>query len=154
MNRLLGIIAISLLMNTGFALAGTLIIEDEGAALEKRASPSQSQAPSPAASVTGPPKAPPPPEFSVGPVDSTIREVLVRWSAQAGWMHSAAHWTVSKDHPVEGAAGPEVFGASFQEAVRILVSSTELTDQPVQPCFYSNRVLRIISATASCNRVD
>jgi hypothetical protein len=90
--------------------------------------------------------------FAVSRRDLTVRDVLVRWASVSGWAHDAEHWSVDKDHPVEGAAGPEVFGLEFKAAVRTLLSSTENSDLPVQPCFYSNRVLRVIPRAASCDR--
>lgn len=95
---------------------------------------------------------PPTAGFAASRRDSTIRDVLVRWAAASGWAHDAEHWSVDKDHPVEGAAGPDVFGYEFKAAVRTLLASTENSDLPVQPCFYTNRVLRVIPRSASCDR--
>ncbi len=92
--------------------------------------------------------------FTINGSDRTVRDVLVRWARQASWTHGPAHWTVNKDHPIEGTAGAEVFGDEFKKAVRVLVSTTELTDQAVQPCFYTNKVLRIIPAVASCELTE
>lgn len=93
-----------------------------------------------------------PPGFAAFRADNTIREVLVRWSAMSGWAHDPEHWAVEKDHPIEGNAGPEVFGMEFKAAVRILLASTENSDLPVQPCFYTNRVVRVIAKAATCDR--
>jgi hypothetical protein len=90
--------------------------------------------------------------FEVTANDRTVREVLSRWSAAAGWSHTGDHWTLDRDHTISGAASPDVFGADFRTAVRTLISSTELTDQPAQPCFYSNWVVRVIPRAASCDR--
>jgi hypothetical protein len=92
------------------------------------------------------------PGYGASKADNTIREVLVRWSAMSGWAHDPEHWAVEKDHPIEGNAGPEVFGIEFKSAVRILLASTENSDLPVQPCFYTNRVLRVIAKAATCDR--
>jgi hypothetical protein len=102
--------------------------------------------------VVPPPRPTKAPGYAAFKGDNTIREVLVQWSAMSGWSHEPEHWTVDKDHPIEGNAGPEVFGIEFKAAVRILLASTENSDLPVQPCFYTNRVLRVIAKSASCDR--
>lgn len=90
--------------------------------------------------------------FSVTRQDKTIREVLSRWAAQAGWTHAPSHWTIDQDITVEGEAAADVFGGDFRKAVRILISSTELTDRPVQPCFYTNKIVRVVPIAAMCDR--
>lgn len=94
----------------------------------------------------------PAPTFDVKTSDRSVREALARWARSAGWVHEPIHWTLDKDHPVEGVAGPEVFGEDFRTAVRKLLASTELTDRPVQPCFYANSVVRVIPRSAFCDR--
>ncbi|MDB5858868.1 MAG: putative lipoprotein [Ramlibacter sp.] len=107
-----------------------------------------------ATAASGPARTPPAPPgpFSIGPADHSIREALSRWAKAAGWTHEAAHWTLDRDFPVEGSAGAEVFGLDFKTAVRTLLGSTELTERPVQPCFYSNRVVRVIPQAEICDR--
>ncbi len=95
---------------------------------------------------------PPAPQFDVRATDKTVREVLARWSQLAGWVHNADHWTLDRDLPVVGTADANVFGEDFRDAARLLLESTELTDRPAQPCFYSNRVLRVIPTSELCNR--
>ncbi|MEJ8837668.1 toxin co-regulated pilus biosynthesis Q family protein [Ramlibacter sp. AN1133] len=92
--------------------------------------------------------------FDVAGSDRSVREVLTRWARAAGWSHEPAHWTLDKDFPVEGTAGAEVFGADFKEAARRLLASTELTDRPVQPCFYTNRVVRVIPKAGLCDKTQ
>jgi hypothetical protein len=94
----------------------------------------------------------PPLEFEVQVSDPSLRHVLVRWARLAGWIHGPDHWAVDRDLPVVAPAGPEIFGLDFREAVRRLLGSSELTDRPVQPCFYSNRVVRVISRGDTCSR--
>lgn len=84
--------------------------------------------------------------------DRSVREALARWAKAEGWTHEPSHWTIDKDHPIEGIAGPEVFGSDFKVAVRKLLASTDLTDRPVQPCFYTNRVVRVIPKAQFCDR--
>lgn len=90
--------------------------------------------------------------FAVSPADRSIREALARWSRDSGWVHEPIHWTLDRDFPVAAAAGPELFGGEFKTAVRVLLSSTELTDRPVQPCFYTNRVVRVIPKAELCDK--
>jgi hypothetical protein len=92
----------------------------------------------------------PPLAFAVLESDSTVREVLLRWSKSAGWIHQAEHWTIDRDLPILGSADASVFGADYKQAVRTLLASTELTNRPVQPCFYSNRVMRVIPKMGNC----
>lgn len=92
------------------------------------------------------------PRFEVTAKDRSVREALTRWARSAGWVHEPIHWTLDKDHPIEAVAGPEVFGEDFKTAVRRLLASTELTDRPVQPCFYVNHVVRVIPKSAFCDR--
>jgi hypothetical protein len=108
----------------------------------------------PAATVQAQPVEPPLPplEFQVHLSDPSLRHVLVRWAQSAGWTHGPDHWVIDRDLPVVAPAGPEVFGADFREAVRRLLATSELTDRPLQPCFYSNRVLRVISRADTCSR--
>lgn len=98
------------------------------------------------------PAPPEPPVFEVTAKDVTVRDVLVRWSMAAGWTHSASHWTINRDFPIAGTADASVFGADFKEATRRLLSSTELTDRPVQPCFYTNKILRVVPKAELCDR--
>ena len=93
------------------------------------------------------------PEFDVRRSDKTVREVLVRWSALVGWDHQAEHWTADRDLPIVGTADASTFGPDFRGAVRKLMDSTGLTDRPLQPCFYTNRVLRVVALSESCDRV-
>lgn len=83
--------------------------------------------------------------------DRTMSAVLVRWARQAGWTYSADDWVAPKDLPiVTNSVG--VFSPDFKSAVRELTSTSELTDMSIQPCFYSNKVLRIIKVSDSCFR--
>ncbi|MBO1110726.1 TcpQ domain-containing protein [Bordetella petrii] len=104
-----------------------------------------------------PPAAPPsaarpgnaPARFRAGPPDATLRAVLTRWADDAGWAFEPQHWAVDADIPLAGSAD---FPADFKAAVRGLLASTELADRPVQPCFYTNKVLRVVPFTQACDR--
>ncbi|MGB3424877.1 MAG: TcpQ domain-containing protein [Castellaniella sp.] len=87
--------------------------------------------------------------FEVTPADGNVRRALGRWAQAAGWTFEPEHWDVDADIPLAGSA---VFGASFRTAVRGLLSATELGDRPVQPCFYANRVLRVVPLAQRCDR--
>lgn len=89
--------------------------------------------------------------YAVGPDDGTIRQALGRWAAQAGWIFESEHWAVDVDIPIAGAAA---FGGTFQPAVRDLLAATELGDRPLQPCFYANRVLRVVPLAGRCDRTQ
>lgn len=94
----------------------------------------------------------PAPKFDVTKEDKTVRETLARWAFSAGWAHEMSHWTLDRDHPIEGLADSSQFGPDFRGAVRKLLASTENTDRPAQPCFYSNSVVRVIAKAEMCDR--
>ncbi|MFW7343643.1 TcpQ domain-containing protein [Pollutimonas sp. H1-120] len=87
--------------------------------------------------------------YQVSPQDVTLRSALVRWARQGGWTFEPEHWAIDADIPIVGTAS---FEADFKLAVRELVASTELSDRPAQPCFYSNQVLRIVPYAQPCDR--
>lgn len=87
--------------------------------------------------------------FEIGPEDGNMREALYRWAARANWTFSPEHWDVDIDIPVSGRA---VFEGDFSGAVQDLLSTTELADRPLRPCFYSNRVLRVVPYAQACDR--
>jgi hypothetical protein len=89
------------------------------------------------------------PEFRAGPEDGNVRLALVRWSQAAGWTFAPEHWAVEVDIPLTGTA---TFEPPFKSAVRQLMAATELGDRPLQPCFYTNRVLRIVPFAQRCDR--
>lgn len=87
--------------------------------------------------------------YGVAPHDGNMRLALLRWARSAGWTFEAEHWAVDVDIPIAGTA---VFDLDFTEAVQQLLASTELSERPLQPCFYANKVLRVVSYSQSCNR--
>ncbi|MDN8616501.1 TcpQ domain-containing protein [Variovorax ginsengisoli] len=96
------------------------------------------------------PAAPVAQSFTISRSDKTIREALVTWSRRAGWTHDTEHWTVPFDLPVLSSAD---LGTDFKGAVRALLASTDLTNMPLQPCFYSNKVLRVVPKAELCDRM-
>lgn len=79
-----------------------------------------------------------------------VRSALERWAAQADWIFGAQHYGVTVDYAV--VATTDEIPGDFKAAVRMLLDSTELTDTPAQPCFYSNRVLRVVPKHELCAR--
>jgi len=113
--------------------------------------PDTAPAAGPAPIAPRPPAAPgdTPARFHAGLPDATLRAVLTRWAADAGWSFEPQHWAVDADIPLAGSAD---FPADFKTAARALLASTELADRPVQPCFYANKVLRVVPLTQACDR--
>jgi hypothetical protein len=89
--------------------------------------------------------------FTVGPEDQNLRLALMRWARNAGWRFDVEHWDVDVDIPIVGVAS---FPGAFIQSVQDLTASTELGDRPVQPCFYSNNVLRIVPYAQACDRTS
>ena len=87
--------------------------------------------------------------YSVTPDDGHLRQALSRWTGLSGWRFQPEHWVVDVDVPISAGAA---FGDDFVEAVQQLVAATELSDRPLQPCFYSNQVLRVVAASEPCDR--
>lgn len=106
--------------------------------------PAQTLSPKPAAPAI-------PTSWSVSPSDKTIREALARWAKIATWSFEPEHWSVGVDIPLTASA---TFQGDFKIAVRQLISTTELSDTPLQPCFYSNRVVRVVPFNEMCDRMS
>lgn len=87
--------------------------------------------------------------YAVTPKDLHLRQALGRWASIGGWRFQPDHWVVDVDIPLTAGAA---FTDDFVDSVRALVSATELSDRPLQPCFYSNRVLRIVPLSEHCDR--
>lgn len=86
--------------------------------------------------------------FEVRLEDRTIRQTLIRWAREHQWRFENSHWSVAVDLPV---TAPAAFEGDFIGATRALLSATDIAGRPLQPCFYANRVLRVISANESCD---
>lgn len=87
--------------------------------------------------------------YEVNPGDQNLRTALSRWARSTGWTFESDHWAVDVDIPIVASA---TFKHGFESAVQDLVAATELADRPLQPCFYSNKVLRIVPYAQSCDR--
>ncbi len=105
-------------------------------------------APTPALA-SAPTPVPVPAVFHATPADGTMRALLRNWSRQAGWTFDSEHWAVDVDIPLSGSAS---FSDGYQNAVRDLLAASELGERPVQPCFYANRVLRVVPLNQPCDR--
>lgn len=86
--------------------------------------------------------------FRASTDDRNMRRVLKRWAKTAGWTFGFDHWTLDVDIPVSASVD---LGSDFTTAVRALLASTEMSDRPAQPCFYTNKVLRVIGASQQCD---
>lgn len=93
--------------------------------------------------------APPQPEWVVTASDGTYREAITRWARSAKWTFEPEHWTVPVDLPLSAGA---TFRGDFKSAVQGLVATTELSETPLQPCFYSNKVVRVVPYNEMCDR--
>jgi hypothetical protein len=89
------------------------------------------------------------PFFSVSHTDLHLRQALIRWAGLSGWRFEPEHWAVDVDIPLSASAK---FSDDFVSSVQALLASTELSDRPLQPCFYSNQVLRIVPVAEPCDR--
>ncbi|MCY1514693.1 Toxin co-regulated pilus biosynthesis protein Q [compost metagenome] len=88
--------------------------------------------------------------YRAAPPDATLRAVLARWAGMAGWTFQPQHWAVDVDIPLSATAE---FPGDFKSAVRDLLGATELAERPLQPCFYGNKVLRVVPLAQSCTRM-
>ena len=89
------------------------------------------------------------PFFAVSHTDLHLRQALIRWAGLSGWRFEPEHWAVDVDIPLSASAK---FSDDFISSVQALLASTELSDRPLQPCFYSNQVLRIVPVAEPCDR--
>lgn len=87
--------------------------------------------------------------FAVTPEDQNLRQALTRWSGISGWRFQPEHWAVDVDIPLSAGAS---FSDDFISSVQALLLSTELSDRPLQPCFYTNQVLRVVPFSEPCDR--
>ncbi|WGQ37262.1 toxin co-regulated pilus biosynthesis Q family protein [Alcaligenes ammonioxydans] len=79
--------------------------------------------------------------------DKTLRQALIRWARQAKWVFTPEHWALEVDFPIKTAAR---FEGGFETAVAQLLDAAKLNAHPLQACFYSNRVLRVLSWPQTC----
>ncbi|WP_172401052.1 TcpQ domain-containing protein [Alcaligenes faecalis] len=88
------------------------------------------------------------PVFELRIKDKTLRQALVRWAKQAEWVFAPEHWTLEVDFPIKAAAR---FEGSFESAVAQLLVAAQLNAHPLQACFYSNQVLRVLAWPQACD---
>lgn len=89
------------------------------------------------------------PAWTVTTGDKTIRDTLTKWAKTAGWTFHSGLWNIDRDFPV---IGDVTITQSFPDAVRTLLDTTFNTDRPVHPCFYSNKILRVVPLAEPCQR--
>ncbi|WP_206955996.1 toxin co-regulated pilus biosynthesis Q family protein [Trinickia acidisoli] len=77
--------------------------------------------------------------------DSTFQKLFDRWAKLADW---TLVWDVPQDIPV---IGQYTFSGKFTDAVFAVTNSTNGTDLPIHPCFYTNNVVRIVPVSVVCN---
>lgn len=77
-------------------------------------------------------------EWVISPTDGSLRVVLGKWSARAGWQ---LHWDAQVDVPITVSA---VVRGDFREAVKSIFGSLSAADVNLSALMYSgNRVLRV-----------
>lgn len=81
----------------------------------------------------------------VNPSNNNLRQLFNAWAKVANW---TSFWEIDSDIPIN--AKDSVSG-DFKTAVRYVLSSTELSDTPLKPCFYTNSVVRVVSKTTKCD---
>lgn len=87
--------------------------------------------------------------YAITNTDKNLRQALARWSGLSGWRFQVEHWAVDVDIPLTATAN---FSDDFVGSVRALIQATELSDRPLQPCFYANQVLRVVPMNEACDR--
>lgn len=89
------------------------------------------------------------PKWTASAQDKTIREALKTWASKAGWSFEPEHWAVPVDIPITASS---TFSGDFKSAARQLIATTELGSTPLQPCFYTNRVVRVVTINEMCDQ--
>lgn len=87
--------------------------------------------------------------YAITHTDKNLRQALARWSGLSGWRFQVEHWAVDVDIPLTATAN---FSDDFVGSVRALIEATELSERPLQPCFYANQVLRVVPIAEACDR--
>ncbi|MFS2159704.1 TcpQ domain-containing protein [Pseudomonas sp. Pseusp122] len=87
--------------------------------------------------------------WTVNVSDINMRHTLKRWATKAGYtFDEREHWVSPVDIPITASA---TFNGDFIEAAQGLVGTTELSDTPLQPCFYENNVIRVVNYNVTCD---
>lgn len=89
------------------------------------------------------------PKFVANVADKTVRQVIARWVRGSGWSFDDSYWDIPRDVPVVGTA---VFTSDLKESVLALLKTTEVTDLPAKPCFYTNKVIRVVNKAEKCDK--
>lgn len=85
------------------------------------------------------------PMWQINKADGTLQKLFARWAGQGGW---SSLWEVDQDVPL---VGVDTFSGSFPDAVKAVLRTTESTDTPLHPCFYTNKFLRVVPISTDCD---
>lgn len=88
-------------------------------------------------------------QFTARPSDKTLRQTVARWAPAAGWVFEDSYWDLDRDIPVVASS---TFTGTFKQAVLGLLATTEVTDLPAKPCFYTNNVVRVVPKAEKCDK--
>lgn len=99
-----------------------------------------------AAAVAALPTGSGPRDWTVSAADGNYRLLVEKWARETGW--TAAPWELDQDVEI---GGNDSFNADFKTAIRRVLSSTEMTDYSLKPCFYSNNYVRVVKLTTKCD---
>lgn len=86
-------------------------------------------------------------EFRILPEDDTLFLALRRWAQAAG--HQLV-WDAGKDFP---ARATTYVANTFEDAVAKVMQDTSRSSFPLHACSYTNKVVRILHAAQSCERL-
>jgi hypothetical protein len=88
-----------------------------------------------------------PKTWSISPTDGNYRTLLESWAKQEGVQFV---WSYGQDVEL---GGTDRFRGDFKAAVRHVLGATELSDNPLKPCFYTNDppLLRVVALTTKCD---
>ncbi|MGA5726613.1 toxin co-regulated pilus biosynthesis Q family protein [Ralstonia thomasii] len=85
------------------------------------------------------------PMWQINKADGSLRNLFNRWGGLAGW---TSQWEVDQEVPL---VATDSFSGSFTDAVRAVLRTTEGTDLPIHPCFYTNNFLRVVPISTDCD---
>lgn len=85
------------------------------------------------------------PMWQINKSDGSLRNLFNRWGSLAGW---TSQWEVDQEIPL---VATDSFSGSFTDAVRAVLRTTEGTDLPIHPCFYTNNFLRVVPISTDCD---
>ena len=90
--------------------------------------------------------APTPSTFAITAGDETLYLALRRWTTLKGYQ---LIWDAGKDFPARNTLYP---ATELYEAIEMVMADTERSNYPLHACAYSNRVVRVLHISQSCER--